>query len=279
MKGTNQRGSRGLLVSSSMKAEEVSPPHYIGHRQRQYEKFLGGEPSSLYDYEILELLLFYLYPRGDVKPLAKALLKDVPLGRLIHAKTDHYATLSAQTGKATTESSHPVRQFLANTRRRTLFALVAEISRRLSIDTLQKHHVPIATIDQLIHYLRTSIGHKKEEHFTILYLNKNNDLIEQTTQKKHTPSRPTLTQNTISQNDPHAVNISAHALLRQAILYDASAVILAHNHPSGKASPSTQDITMTKNMCEKLHAINVVLHDHIIITPYDAYSMKEHGLF
>ena len=49
--------------------------HYLGHRARLRSRFLSGEDNALPDYELLELLLFAAKPRGDVKPLAKALIK------------------------------------------------------------------------------------------------------------------------------------------------------------------------------------------------------------
>lgn len=51
-------------------------PHYLGHRARLRERFLGDGGEALPDYELLELILFSARPRGDVKPLAKALLKQ-----------------------------------------------------------------------------------------------------------------------------------------------------------------------------------------------------------
>src|SRR3546814_508408 len=50
-------------------------PHYLGHRQRLRDRFLTGGPAALADYELLELLLYQAQPRGDVKPLAKTLIK------------------------------------------------------------------------------------------------------------------------------------------------------------------------------------------------------------
>ncbi len=50
-------------------------PHYTGHRQRLRERFLKAGGDTLPDYEMLELVLFMAQPRGDMKPVAKALLK------------------------------------------------------------------------------------------------------------------------------------------------------------------------------------------------------------
>jgi DNA repair protein RadC len=50
-------------------------PHYHGHRMRLRERFRSAGADALSDYELLEMVLFRAIPRGDVKPLAKSLLK------------------------------------------------------------------------------------------------------------------------------------------------------------------------------------------------------------
>ncbi len=64
-------------------------PHYLGHRKRLKEKFLNSNPSSVSDYELLELLLFQALPRRDVKPLAKDLLQKFGnFSELVNAEKD-----------------------------------------------------------------------------------------------------------------------------------------------------------------------------------------------
>lgn len=58
-----------------------SAAHYSGHRDRLRQRFMDAGGNALADYELLEMLLFYTFPRGDTKPLAKDLiaqLKFVP---------------------------------------------------------------------------------------------------------------------------------------------------------------------------------------------------------
>src|SRR5450755_3122297 len=55
--------------------EEAEAPHYHGHRTRLRERFHAAGPDALSDYELLEMVLFTVRPQGDVKPLAKALIK------------------------------------------------------------------------------------------------------------------------------------------------------------------------------------------------------------
>ena len=75
--------------------EDNKQPHYLGHRKRLKEKFLNSDPSSVNDYELLELLLFQAVPRRDVKPLAKELLQKFGnFNQLINAESNNkcYAT-------------------------------------------------------------------------------------------------------------------------------------------------------------------------------------------
>jgi DNA repair protein RadC len=61
-------------------------PHYHGHRMRLRERFRGAGADALSDYELLEMVLFRALPRGDVKPLAKALIKTFgSFAEVVHA--------------------------------------------------------------------------------------------------------------------------------------------------------------------------------------------------
>src|ERR1700687_1033263 len=55
--------------------DRAATPHYHGHRDRLRERFRSAGADALSDYELLEMVLFRALPRGDVKPLAKSLIK------------------------------------------------------------------------------------------------------------------------------------------------------------------------------------------------------------
>lgn len=63
----------------------------------------------------------------------------------------------------------------------------------------------------------------------------------------------------------------------RALLTNAKAVILAHNHPSGTPKPSMADISMTKKVKDVLTMLNIDLLDHIIVAHEKTYSMADHG--
>lgn len=62
------------MVKQAPVGNNRTKPHYLGHRERLHERLLSAGPAALADYELLEFLLFAARPRGDIKPLAKALL-------------------------------------------------------------------------------------------------------------------------------------------------------------------------------------------------------------
>ncbi|MEE1049720.1 MAG: JAB domain-containing protein, partial [Clostridia bacterium] len=72
---------------------------------------------------------------------------------------------------------------------------------------------------------------------------------------------------------------SVHMVARKAILKEAYAVVLAHNHPGGKCSPSMADRDMTKSISEALDKLGIALTDHVIVATGECYSMKENTVY
>ncbi len=68
-------------------------------------------------------------------------------------------------------------------------------------------------------------------------------------------------------------------MLKRALELSASAIILAHNHPSGDPTPSKADIDMTKQIVEVATKLGVTVHDHIILGRDGHLSMKSAGIF
>lgn len=121
---------------------------------------------------------------------------------------------------------------------------------------------PILTsYDTVIDYLHGLIAHCPQEQFVVLYLDRKNRLI-------------TITQ---TPGTVDHVPVYPREVARHAILNDASAVILAHNHPSGDPTPSDADKTMTRSVLAALDTLGIVLHDHIIIGHSNEISFRSKG--
>lgn len=220
--------------------------HYLGHRQRLRSRFLEGSPASLPDYELLELLLFGAKPRGDVKPLAKRLLKRFgSLDGVIHADISELRQVD-EVGDAVI----------------SCLKATEEAAQRL-VKAPAKERPIIQSWTALLDYCRLAMGKKKIEEFRILFLNHKNALIHDEVQQRgtvnHTPVYP-------------------REVVKRALELGASAIILAHNHPSGDPTPSQADIDMTKKIATAAQAVGIPVHDHLIITEREHYSFKSNGL-
>ncbi len=219
-----------------------------GHRQRIRDKFLNNGGAALADYELLEAYLTIAIPRRDVKPLAKQLIaKFGSFAEVINAKNEDLLAVSG-VGE------------------NTVFALkiVSEAARRMSWEMLKDKDLPvIADMDALIDYCRMSMAYQDVEEFRLIYLNAKNRVIAEVTQQKGTINH---------------VAIHPREVVKSALDNHASAVIMAHNHPTGDTTPSRADIDMTKKVNEALAAVNIQLHDHVIVSKYGCYSFRSAGL-
>ena len=219
-------------------------PHYFGHRQRLRERMIDNGAESLPDYELLEVILFAARGRGDVKPVAKALL-----GRF--------------GGFAETMSAEPEALAAAGLNLAGIAAIKAarEAALRLMRAELQQQPV-VNSWDKLIDYCSAQVAHGKVEEFHILFLDRKNVLIKDERQQRgtidHTPVYP-------------------REVVKRALELGASALILVHNHPSGDPTPSKADIAVTQDIKKAGAPLGVVLHDHVIIGRNRQTSLRELG--
>ena len=221
-------------------------PHYLGHRARLRERFLGTGGDAVADYELLELILFSARPRGDVKPLAKTLLKQFGSFAQVVYADEHALRNIDEVGDAVIAALKTIR--------------VA--SQRLIKSEIADQPV-IQSWSALMDYCKLVMGNNKIEQFRVLFLNHRHALIADEVMQQgtinHTPVYP-------------------REIVKRALEHSAAAIILLHNHPSGDATPSKADIDITKKIIEATATINVTVHDHVIITATGHYSFKSFGL-
>jgi DNA repair protein RadC len=221
-------------------------PHYLGHRQRLRERFLKDFGSSLPDYELVELLLFMAQPRGDVKPLAKALIHRFgSFAELIAADPDEIRKVAGAKDAAV-----------------AALKVVQAAALRLSRTDLIGKPV-LGSWRQLLDYCHAAMARQTREQFRVLYLDRKNALIADEVQGTgtvdHTPVYP-------------------REVVKRALDLGASALILVHNHPSGDPTPSAGDIEMTAEIRDTAVRLGIVLHDHVIIGRKGHVSFKSRGL-
>ncbi len=215
-----------------------------GHRQRIRKKFLTAENLKLFaDYELLEALMFFAIPRQDVRNKSKEILSNL--------NNNFYSLVFGDITKLST---------IPNINENLIFLIVImrEILTRVMNSNIQ-HKNLISNWQELLAYLKFSMGFLKTEQIRILFLNHKNYLI---TDEIH------------SHGDVSSSSISIREIIKKVLFYEASAVIIVHNHPTGISTPSQGDITATKQLLAALKPINVNLYDHIIITGNDYFSFR-----
>lgn len=139
---------------------------------------------------------------------------------------------------------------------------ILEISKRLSrIDRIDLNNIDSSSA--LVKWCRFNIGFSHQEEFLVIFLNNAGHII------KH---------EILFKGSEKASNISINEIIRRAILLKASHLVIAHNHPSGKAYPSSDDEIITNKIKDALKVMDIKLLDHLIITKYDYYSFNMEGL-
>ena len=217
-------------------------PHYHGHRKRLRERFHSAGADALSDYELLEMVLFAAQPRGDMKPLAKSLLKRFgSFAEVMHAPEARLREVDG-IGDASVNQ----------------LKLVAAAATRITKGEL-KQRTALSSWNDVINYCRTSMAFADKEQFRILFLDKRNQLIADEVQQvgtvDHTPVYP-------------------REVIKRALELSATAVILVHNHPSGDPTPSQADVQMTKAIVGIATPLGISVHDHIIVGKNGHASLK-----
>ncbi|HEX8569111.1 MAG TPA: DNA repair protein RadC [Caulobacteraceae bacterium] len=222
-------------------------PHHLGHRERLRERALEGGLGALPDYELLELYLFRTFPRGDVKPKAKALLQR--FGSLEAVFAARVEDLRAVDGIGEAAALD--------------LKLLHEATLRAARESVRRRPV-ISSWTALLAYVRVALAHEPREHFRVLFLDKKNQLIADVDMNEGTVD--------------HAP-VYPREIMRRALELSSSSVILVHNHPSGDPTPSPADIEMTRQVVEAGRSLKIAVHDHLVVGREGVASFKALGLF
>jgi DNA repair protein RadC len=217
-----------------------------GHRQRLREKFLRGGLDGFLDYEVVELLLALGTPRLDCKRQAKDALREFKtLGGVLEA-----SSLDLQ--KIEGIGPH------------NIFGLkfVHEVSRRFLRERMMKRTY-CQSSREVFDYLFHALRELKKEKFKVLFLDAKNQILEE----------KTLFEGTV---DSSAVY--PREIIKDALRYEAAALIFVHNHPSGDPEPSPCDKEITRDLVFAAKVMQLKVLDHIIIGNNCYFSFADHGL-
>ena len=198
------------------------------------------------DYELLELILFGAIPRKDTKGIAKALIKKFG---------DFESVISAPPARLR-EVPDVKDAIIAQLK------VIETAAQRLARSQVKDKTV-LSSWSALMGYCKTQMARLEREEFRILFLDRKNVLIADEAQGIGTVDH---------------VPVYPREIMKRALELNASAIILAHNHPSGDPTPSRADIEMTKQIVDVAKPLGVTVHDHVIIAREMDASFKALGL-
>jgi DNA repair protein RadC len=213
--------------------------------ERPREKLLDRGPGVLSDAELLALLIGSGTRGCSAVELARGLLSDFGSLRSL---------LLAERARWTRKGLGPARYAAVQA--------AVELARRHLQEELRSGQ-PLTTPQAAFRFLQAQLGDRPYEVFCCLYLDNRHRLI----------AFEELFRGTVD-----CAQVHPREVVRQALLHNASALILAHNHPSGGLEPSPADEAITRRLKAGLSLMDMRVVDHVIVGGSRCYSFAEHGL-
>lgn len=220
---------------------------HAGHRQRLKERFLQEGLDHFSQINALELLLFYCVPRRDTNPLAHKLLAH--FGKLYNVLEASYEELLKVEG---------VNENIAT------YLTLVHAAGRYYVKNRTQENVILTTIDQCGDYLMPYFHGLQNETVFLLCLD---------------AKCKVLACKKVGEGSVNSASISIRKIVETALNCNAVSVVLAHNHPSGLAIPSVEDIQTTRRLGRALNSVEIVLADHIVVAEDEFVSIVQSGKY
>ena len=213
----------------------------LPEQNRPRERFLKYGPETLSDAELFAIFLRTGTIGENVTDMSNRLIAEYGLDKLFDCSLKELQKIKGiGPGKAM--------QILA----------MAELGKRHNQSKAPLKKITCA--EDVFNYFHERLKDKKEEHFYILMLNTQNNIIA---------------EQLISKGILDASIIHPREIFKPAIKNSASKIILVHNHPSGDPKPSAEDIDITKRLKEAGEGLDIKVLDHVILGKDSYWSSKE----
>lgn len=220
---------------------------YINHRQRMKDRFRKEGLDQFEEKHVLELMLFYCIPRIDTKPIAERLLR-------------HFGSLS-QVLEATADELMKVEGVGENTA--TFLQLATAVGRYYMVNRSTNPTI-LNTTEKCGQYLMSRFFGRRNETVFLLCLD---------------AKCKALCCREMGEGSINSAGIPVRRVVETALGVNATTVVLAHNHPSGLAFPSHDDVVTTQRIAKALEAVEIVLADHIVVADDDFVSLVQSGYY
>ncbi|MBE7552072.1 MAG: DNA repair protein RadC [Anaerolineales bacterium] len=216
----------------------------LGERPRERLQYYG--PTALSNAELLAILLRVGTPGENVIALSTRLLTQFGgLGGLARASFGELATIR---GLGTAKTAQ--------------LKAAIELGRRLLVTSPDARPQITSPLDAA-NLLMLEMGSLEQEHLRTLLLDTKNRV---------------LASPTVYVGNVNASIIRVSEVFREAVRENATAIIVAHNHPSGDPTPSPEDVQVTRSIVEAGSLLGIDVLDHLVIGHQRFVSLKERGL-
>ncbi|GHD63553.1 RadC family protein [Jeongeupia chitinilytica] len=213
--------------------------------ERPREKLLSLGAAALSEAELLAIFLRVGLPGKSAVDLARDLLRHFgSLAALFAAPRPAFAAVPGMG-----DAKYAQLQAVLEMARRTLKEELHQTSALDSPESVRR-------------YLGLLLRHRDVEVFVVLFLDMGHRVM----------ACEELAQGSLSET-----RVYPRELARRALALNAAAVIVAHNHPSGRADASDADRLLTRQLAQTLSLIDVRLLDHFIVAGHQVASFAEHG--
>ena len=216
-----------------------------GHRERLRKRFKEEGLDGFSEIQALELALFYAISRKDTNPIAHALL-------------DHFGGL-AQVLEAPVEELQKVPGVGESTA--VYLRMITELGRLYMVSRTSQTKI-LTTLEQCAEYMLPYFYGRRLETVFLLCLD---------------AKCKVLCCKEVAEGSVNAAGISVRKVVETALGANATSVVLAHNHPSGVAVPSGEDVQTTRRIAAALATVEIHLVDHIVVADDDSVSLVQSG--
>ncbi len=219
---------------------------YIEHRKRVKERFRKEGLDNFDEKHALEMLLFYCVPRQDTKELAFRLLER--FGSIVNVLDATPEELEKVPG-----IGEGISTFLSFRR---------QLERYYRIKKDEKISTPLINVEDFGRVLAPKFFNRRNEVVYVLCIDGNCKMISCVF---------------VGEGSVNSANVPTRKIVEICLNANATSVVIAHNHPSGLALPSQEDIDATKQLARAFHAVGLIFLDHMIFTNDDYISLSQSG--
>ena len=220
---------------------------HTGHRKRLKDQYQNNGLDGFTDYQVLELLLYFAIPRIDTNPIAHHLMDRFgSLDRVLDAPTSELMQVPGVGSNAA-----------------MLLHLITDAARYYQVRRSENTKI-LTNVNECGQYMMSFFHGKPIETVVLLCLDAKCKVIA---------------CRVVGEGSVNSASVPIRRIVELALTSNATSVVLAHNHPSGIAVPSPEDVVSTRRTAAALAAVDITLVDHIIVADDDFVTLGQSGLY